>query len=138
MAFRIKNTYQYISKKDFDGNYYNEIPQLTYSRSDDNSLQSILEKNKETLYVKAERLCFNNIFNIDNQNIYIYLMKEMDFELKKTKSLRKGQHNFEFLNNFFHSFSDIGINFKFEKDKSNFSGKLTIENTNIQDCKIKL
>ena len=61
MAFRIKYTYQFTAKKDYEGHYITELPQLIFSRSDDsnNAIQSVLDKNQETLYIKAERLCFN-------------------------------------------------------------------------------
>ena len=93
MAFRIKNTYQFNAKKDYEGHYITELPQLLFSRSDDNndSIQSVLDKNQDQLYIKAERLCFNKMFNIDNQNIYIYEFNDdMAWTLKMTKSLRKG------------------------------------------------
>ena len=61
MAFRIKNTYQFTAQKDNEGHYITELPQLIFSRSDNsnNTIQSVLDKNQETLYIKAERLCFN-------------------------------------------------------------------------------
>ena len=145
MAFRIKNTYQFTCKKDFDGHYIYELPQLVFVRSDDNndSIQSVLDRNQEQLYIKAERLCFNKIFNIDNQNIYIYELNDEDddniyWTLKMTKSLRTSQQNLKELTNFFSIFNEAGLKFSFEPDKSKVSGKLTIENKNIKVYKIKI
>ena len=145
MAFRIKNTYQFNCKKDYDGHYINELPQLIFVRSDDNnnSIQSVLDRNQEKLYIKAERLCFNKIFNVDNQNIYIYEIDDADIDniswtLKLTKSLRKGQKNVKELNDFFTLFNEVGLKFSFETEKTKVSGKLTIENNNIKVYKIKL
>ena len=107
MAFRIKNTYQFNCKTDYDGHYITELPQLVFVRYDDNneSIQSVLDRNQEQLYIKAERLCFNKIFNIDNQNIYIYEINDQDIDniswtLKLTKSLRRGQKNVTELKDF--------------------------------------
>ena len=125
MAFRIKNTYQFNCKKDYDGHYINELPQLIFVRSDDNnnSIQSVLDRNQEQLYIKAERLCFNTIFNVDNQNIYIYEIDDADIDniswtLKLTKSLRKGQKNVKELNDFFTLFNEVGLKFSFETEKN--------------------
>ena len=145
MAFRIKNTYQFNCKKDYDGHYITELPQLVFVRSDDNndSIQSVLDRNQEQLYIKAERLCFNKIFNIDNQNIYIYEINDEDvhnisWTLKMTKSLRRGQKNVTELKDFFTLFNEARLKFSFEQDKTKVSGKLTIENNNIKVFKIKL
>ena len=143
MAFRIKNTYQFNSKIDYSGNYITALPQLIFARSDDSndSIQSVLDKNQDQLYIKAERLCFNKMFNIDNQNIYIYGFNDTDdmpWTLKMTKSLRKGQKNVKELNDFFTLFNEAGLKFSFEPDKTKVSGKLTIENNNIKVFKIKL
>ena len=145
MAFRIKNTYQFNAKKDYEGHYITELPQLLFSRSDDNndSIQSVLDKNQDQLYIKAERLCFNKMFNIDNQNIYIYEFNDTDpddmaWTLKMTKSLRKGQKNVKELADFFTSFHEAGIKFSFEPDKTKVSGKLIIQNNNVKDYKIKI
>ena len=145
MAFRIKNTYQFTCKKDFDGHYIYELPQLVFVRSDDNndSIQSVLDRNQEQLYIKAERLCFNKIFNIDNQNIYIYELNDEDddniyWTLKMTKSLRTSQQNLKELTDFFSIFNEAGLKFSFEPDKSKVSGKLTIENKNSKVYKIKI
>ena len=144
MAFRIKNTYQFACKKDFDGHYISELPQLIFVRSDDNndSIQNALDRNQDQLYIKAERVCFNKIFNIDNQNIYIYEINEEDdklvWTLKMTKSLRTSQQNIKELTDVFNIFNEVGLKFSFEPDKSKVSGKLTIENKNSKVYKIKL
>ena len=145
MAFRIKNTYQFNSKIDYSGNYITALPQLIFARSDDSndSIQSVLDKNQDQLYIKAERLCFNKMFNIDNQNIYIYEFNDTDpddisWTLKMTKSLRKGQKNVKELSDFFTSFNEAGIQFAFELDKTKVSGKLIKQNNKVKDYKIKL
>ena len=145
MAFRIKNTYQFNSKIDYSGNYITALPQLIFARSDDSndSIQSVLDKNQDQLYIKAERLCFNKMFNIDNQNIYIYGFNDTDTDdmpwtLKMTKSLRKGQQNVKEMSDVFTSFNEAGIKFAFEPDKTKVSGKLIIQNNNVKDHKIKL
>ena len=69
------------------------------------------------------------MFNIYNQNIYIYELNDTDpddisWTLKMTKSLRKGQNNVKELSDFFTSFNEAGIKFSFEPDKTKVSGKL--------------
>ena len=87
-------------------------------------------------------MCFNKIFNIDNQNIYIYEINEEDdklvWTLKMTKSLRTSQQNIKELTDVFNIFNEVGLKFSFEPDKSKVSGKLTIENKNSKVYKIKL
>ena len=34
MAFRIKNTYQFRCKQNYDGKYLTEIPEMIFSKSD--------------------------------------------------------------------------------------------------------
>ena len=145
MAFRIKNTYQFTAEKDYEGKYVTELPQLVFSRSDDrnNSLQNVVEKNQEPLYIKVERLVFNKMFNIDNQNISIFQFNDTDikntfWEFKMTKTLRKGQHDILYLKQYFNKFNEVNIKFVFEQDKTKTSGKLTLQNSNSKDCKIKM
>ena len=145
MTFRIKNTYQFTAAKDYEGNYVTELPQLMFSRSDDsnNSLQNVLEKNQEPLYIKVERLVFNKMFNIDNQNISIFQFndenKENTFwEFKMTKSLRKVQHDISYLKQYFNEFNEVKIKNLFDEDKTKLSGKLTLQNLNSKDCKVKM
>ena len=72
MAFRIKNTYQFRCKQNYDGKYLTEIPELIFSKSDDNAFQNTLEINKNSLFLKVDRMCFSKILNVDNQNLFIF------------------------------------------------------------------
>ena len=74
MTFRIKNTYQFRCKKNYDGKYLTEIPELIFSKSDDNAFQNTLEINKNTLFLKVDRMCFSKIFIPVNSNYKLAIL----------------------------------------------------------------
>ena len=140
MTFRIKNTYQFNGKRNYDGDYITEIPELVFSRSDDNSLINNIEQNRNSVFIKAERLCFNKIFNIENQNIKLFSYNEQTQIWSEVKSilLKRGQYNYEDLDLVFKKILQNNIIFNFKADNTKISGILEIENKNKYDIKLVL
>ena len=140
MTFRIKNTYQFRCKKNYDGKYLTEIPELIFSKSDDNAFQNTLEINKNTLFLKVDRMCFSKIFNVENQNLFFFRHDGQNntWHQIKSKFIYINQFNSDDFDKLFKDLSSIQLEFTFKPDKNKMAGNLSIENKNNFSIKIHL
>ena len=141
MTFRIKNTYQFRCKQNYDGNFvWGEIPELIFSKSDDNAFQNTLEINKNPLFLKVDRMFFNKILNVDNQNLFFFQHKEDDntWHRIKSKFIYINQFTSDDFDKLFKDLSTIKLEFRFIADKTKLTGHLSIENKNNYSIKISL
>jgi hypothetical protein len=138
MTFRIKSKYVFCGNILQNGNWSNELPELSLSQCDDSFLTNRMHNTKTPLFVQPDRIKFCNIFNIIAQNVtYSWFLGDKEF--KNNFSINKGLYTFNQLEKLLNTF-DKRIQFKFDQNETNkFKGQLTVKNVSLStDIKITM
>ena len=127
MAFRIKSKYAFKASLLENGNWSNQVPELSLSKSDDIFISNKINNINSPIYVQPDRIQFCNIFNVIEQNITFSWYVD-HAEISKTFSIQKGRYSSNQLEQILNEFDDR-IKFQFTPfNKNAISGSLTVEN----------